>query len=115
MVCDWCERTAGTNSRFDGVCVKCAELYIEKRDFKSKRDDLPADNTSEEELWALVNLQKHDAQAIMDARIERMSNEINDNWTDSQRDRRLTQKKSRASVSLIPGRWQIMKSELTIY
>lgn len=111
--CKWCERAIKKLSQFDGVCDFCHDQYIAKRDHVSKNPDMPKDDATEEELWALMNLNTKEGQRIMDARIKRVSEQIQETWTTHQSAERVVQKKSKKSVSLSPALWVAQRSQLT--
>ena len=111
--CKWCERAIKKLSQFEGVCDFCHDQYIVKRDFVSKNPDMPEDDVTEEELWALVNLNTDEGQRIMDARIKRVTQQIQESWTTPQSSERLVQKKSKKSVSLSPALWVAQREAST--
>lgn len=111
--CKWCERAIKKLPKFDGVCNFCYDQYIAKRDHVSKDPDMPKDDTTEEELWALMNLNKAEGQRIMDARIKRVSEQIQETWTTHQSAERVVQKKRKKSVSLSPALWVVQRLHST--
>ena len=85
------------------LCGRCTDDLVVKRDHSSdSRFGLPDDKVSEEELRALICLNVNpEAQEIMDERIKRMTREIQDSWTDAQREKRsVAKKKSCQPLSL---------------
>ena len=62
-----------------------------------------ADSPRDEEIWAIIdcNTSKH-AQDIMSRRINRVSREIHDSWTDAEREKRAPH------IARIP--WKIPKN-----
>ena len=103
--CKWCKRPVRNMSKIDGVCDYCMTQFLIKKDFVSKNKDMPEDDTPEEELWALMNLNTTEGQRIMDQRIKRVSKEIQTTWSTHQSEERAVQKKSKRSVSLSPALW----------
>ena len=111
--CNWCKRAIKKLPQIDGVCNFCYDQYITKRDFVSKNPDMPEDDVTEEELWAFVNLNTKEGQRIMDARIKRVSQQIQETWTTHQSAERVVQKKSKKSVSLSPALWVVQREQST--
>jgi len=93
--CQWCKKATVESSPYPDVCELCHSRFIEKKQFVSPMD--VDEETSEAELRALASPYGDEAEAILDARIKRMTQEIQDSWTPEQAASRRVQKKT--------GRW----------
>jgi len=105
MKCKWCSKQFHYVAKHDGLCEVCVQRYIEKRDFVAQKKELPPDDTTDEEIWALCFPLDPHAQEIMTARIARVTKQIQDNWTEEQRLSRAIQKKTTPVVSKKSVRW----------
>ena len=103
--CTWCNRAYHYVSKHDKLCNQCFAKYVEKREFIDQQKGLPPDDTTEEEIWAMCFPNDPRAQEIMDARIKRVTQQIQDNWTEEQRLSRAVQKKTTPTVSSESVRW----------
>ncbi len=98
MKCQWCKKATMQSSPFPNVCELCHSRYIEKKNFVSPME--VDEETSEAELRALASPYGDEAEAILDARIKRMTQEIQDSWTPEQAASRRVQKKSARWISV---------------
>ena len=100
--CKWCNisHVHKQVKGFRGVCSKCLKYRQNKVDYKQPEGyPLPDDNPSDEVLRALVVMDYcDDAQKVMDERIARMKDEIQDCWTEKVRERRAVSKKNNGSI-----------------
>ena len=103
--CSWCEKVYHYVSKHEKLCNQCFAKYVEKREFIGQKKELPPDDTTEEEIWAMCFPNDSHAQEIMSARIERVKKQIQDNWTEEQRLSRAVQKKTTPTVSSESVRW----------
>ena len=103
--CGWCNRQYHYVSKHESLCEVCFQKYVEKREFVAQKKELPPDDTTEEEIWAMCFPNDEHAQKIMSARIERVTKQIQDNWTEEQRLSRAVQKKTTPVVSSESVRW----------
>ena len=86
------------SSPYPDVCELCHSRFIEKKQFVSPMD--VDEEPSEAELRALASPYGDEAEAILDARIKRMTQEIQDSWTPEQAASRRVQKKSARWISV---------------
>ena len=94
--CKACGRKRRDFDRDDPeLCGRCSDDVRAKREYvHDARFNLPEDDTTEEEMLALVCLNiSTEAQRVMDKRIERVTKQIQDGWTDAQREKRVVAKK----------------------
>lgn len=96
--CSWCKRSMMESSPFPDVCELCHSRYVEKKDFVSPLEKY--EDTPEEELRALACPFGDEAEAIINARIKRVTEEIQDSWTPDQMESRRVQKKTCRWVSV---------------
>jgi|21_taG_2_1085346.scaffolds.fasta_scaffold290300_1 hypothetical protein len=103
--CKWCERTYHYVAQFEELCDTCHRKYVERRDFECDVNGMPADDATEEEIWALCYPRTHEAEAIIDARIKRVTKQIQNTWSEEQRISRSVQKKRTRRVSRNQVNW----------
>ena len=93
--CKVCQQVIRQITNVPTLCGQCTRRYNAKIKYVPPVDyPLPIDDTTEEELYALVAMDFCDDSAeIMDERIARMTAEIQDEWSDKTRERRAVTKK----------------------
>lgn len=101
--CDWCESHILTpNTENPQLCGHCNRVRHSKSIYETpKQFGLPPDEgTSEDEYMALVLMDTSTAaQEIMDVRILRVKEQIQDTWNDLTRERRSMYKKKVTSIA----------------
>lgn len=103
--CKWCERTYHYVAQFEELCDTCHRKYVERRDFVCNANGMPEDDATEEEIRALCCPRSDEAEAIIDARIKRVTRQIQDTWSEDQRISRQVQKKTTRPVSRSQVNW----------
>tara|TARA_R100000458_G_C8145775_1_gene155254 strand:- start:14 stop:376 length:363 start_codon:yes stop_codon:yes gene_type:complete len=94
------------------LCGMCSKDFEKKIQYAQDHEHLPPESGSEHETFALVCCDfDKDAQRIVDERIKRVTEEIQNNWSDEMREKRATSKKKSFAPPPFPCLGEVRKHQ----